>query len=305
MRPDVKKEKRAGWIALSAALVVGALVVMWFSQDDGLSEQLDQVRSAHAAMTGPEPFAQRIAKQQEANEALSRTIEELKRGSGFTAARDFRIEAEDIRKGFNPGYIFKDRFTGVRQKLNDIAAQKHIEYKEDNLNFGFGSDEKVPPDRDAPDLLIMLQLTEKAALIAFNTRTPIVKFNITHGTKKVTGPAGRPPLVREYPLTMEVTATLEDVLWILHALSQVKEPEAGKPSEDYPLVLQDLQISAMNLTEKDEIQVVQAVFKIYGMQFLPPQERGKQGGAKGLTPAATRVPNATASRGNDSTRARP
>ncbi len=290
---------------MSGALMIGGLLAWWFMQDDGLKDQLEAARSAHTKMTGPEVFSERIEKQRAANEALSHTIEDLKSENGFTVSREFRIEPEDIRSGFNPGYIFKNRFTGVRQRLNDIAQQKRIEYKEDNLNFGFGSDEKVPPDRDAPDLLIMLQLTEKAALIAFNTRTPIAKFNITHGTKTVTGPAGRPPLVREYPLTMEITATLEDVLWILHALSQVKEPEPGKPRDDYPLVLQGgLTINGMNPTEKDEIQLVQAVFKIAGMQFLTPQERGgAPSGIRGL--ATQRVPGATAARANDGARARP
>jgi hypothetical protein len=119
--------------------------------------------------------------------------------------------------------------------------------------------------------MTMLQLTEKAVgIVLAANEPPLESFAITHERAVETGPAGRPVLLREYPLTLKVRGSLKDILWILHRLSQFEAD--GK---DYPLILRGLVIQSENAKPKDNIQHLDAVFQLAGMQFLTPEERAR------------------------------
>ncbi len=222
MLPDLSIEQRNSWLVLGGATVV-VLGVLWYVWD-GSGPLGDQVEAAHIARekisgSSKQDMHQRVEQQRQANDELRRTIEKLKGESGFEVFAKFAI----LPSGDQPGYQFKRRFIEVRQALREKAAPRSILYDE---NIGFGSDDKVPDDIQAPYLMAMLQLTEKAITIAINTPSPLYSMSITHGPAVETGPENRPVLLREYPLELKVHGTLKDILWILHRISEVEVPGA-------------------------------------------------------------------------------
>ncbi|MBA3707843.1 MAG: hypothetical protein H0W83_03360 [Planctomycetes bacterium] len=299
MRPDVKKETRAGWLVLAAAVLVSALIVWWFSQDDGSGNQLSVARAQHESMKGPELFTTVLDKQRSANDELRKTIEDLKGELNIQPDPIYTLPAV-LPNGEHKSEFFTRQRYFTRDALRHLAESRSIPFNED---LGFSAGDETPPDKEAPFLLTMLQLTEKAARIAFSTPgAPITKFEISHGVETLTGPAGRPPLVREFPLKMEVTGTLQDVLWILHAFSQIKTSEPDKP-KDFPLILQHLRIKGSNEKPKDQIQLVEATFDIAGMRYLSEEERGGKAGSRAT--GTSRGPAPGPQRPQDNTGARP
>ncbi len=302
MQPDVKQEVRAGWAVLAATLVIGGGILWWFTSDDGLEAQVENARVQHAKLVGREPLAARVEKQAQANQEMSATVEDLKKNTRFTVSRRFTILPEDTVRD-DPGGIFQHRFIEVRQEIMDLRNKRSVTQNED-IDLGFPKGGKPPPDNQAQLMMTMLQLTRRATRIALETPTPIFRFKISNGvtgsrttseSSLLTGPSNRPPLLREYPLTLDVTATLSDILWILHAFSQTPEEikDADDPGE-YPLVLQGLTINSSVTSEDqalkgDAIQLLHAVFHIAGMQFVPQDQRAGGGAVATATPAGGRL----------------
>jgi hypothetical protein len=154
----------------------------------------------------------------------------------------------------------------VQDYCRPKARERSIAYQE---NLGFVKTAKVHKDEDAPYLLAMLQMTRKAADVILSTPSPVQSFKITQLQKQatITGPAGRPPLLREYVLTLNVRGSLSDLLWILHRLAQKEE------ENDYPLIVRGIRIESKNLDPKDSIQQLDAVFEVAAMEFLSEEER--------------------------------
>jgi hypothetical protein len=272
MRPDLARETWTGWGVFAGVALVAGAAMYWFADDDGLAAKLTSAHSAYVGLGGPEPFSEVIAQQRAANLALRRTIDDRKRDTGFTVLRDFRIEPGDLTpgSGITPGYIFKQRFTAVREEIRSLAQPRSVAYEE---NLGFDGNGDVPADKDVPYLLTMLQLTQKACRITLSSNVkPVTFFSITHDKATLTGPDGRPPLIQEYPLTLTVHGDLVDVLRILFLFSQTNQQDS---THDYPLVLQGLDITGGNAKPIDQIQDVNAVFHIAGMRYLTDDERVK------------------------------
>jgi len=274
MRPDLSRDIWTGWGVCAAATVLTGIAIYFFSDDGGLESQLKTKHATYTSLGGQVPFADVIQQQKAANQLLRKTIDDRKRETGFTVARHFRVDPSDIPagSGFTPGYIFQQRFAEVSQEIKDLAFERHVGFEP---NLGFPSNGTVPSDKEVPYLLTMLQLTQKACRIALDKDVkPLTSFSITHGSAQLTGPDGRPNLIQEYPLTLTVTGDLVDVLHILWQFSQVA-PHLANDTEpqDYPLVLQGLDITSNNAKPADQIQDVTAVFKIAGMRYLSDSER--------------------------------
>jgi hypothetical protein len=290
MQPDLKRERRAGWASLAGALVLCGVALGWYSADESLDAQLQSRKADHDRRTGPEPMAEHVAKQEKANQALVANIEELKKGVGFTVTPHFTLKKTDVDAGTQPGTVFNNRFAEVYDEIANKAHDRGIKYEE---FLGFAAEKDTPPGAQVPMLLTMLQLTRRATLIAFATPTPIHEFTIKHDQQpRLTGPKDRPPLQREYGLTMQVKGSLRDVLWILFRLSIADKAPGDQKDWDvgkYPLVLQNLQIDSQNVAEVDPAKIIQqvtATFQIAAIEFLPDDQRAA---------ARTQVGHATAS----------
>jgi hypothetical protein len=171
-----------------------------------------------------------------------------------------------------PGQYFKDTYVEVRDGLRNLARAKNVE-PDEVLGFPDASRKVEYAAGEVPLLLAMLQLTEKALSIMLQAPDPVERYLITHTAPIETGPADRPPLLREYPLRLEVTGSLKTILTILHRLGQIDG------DDDYPLIVRGLTISSENTKARDDVQQLRAVIEIAGMQFLSDAERGE-------TPAA-------------------
>lgn len=267
--PLLQRERVLAWSGiLVAAILAGG--VCWWVADDGsaaaaataASQEMDKVK-------GPVLLSDRLREQKQANQELADSIDALRQGNGFTIGRDFLVP----EKNEQPGQYFNERLLIVQDSLRAKAKDRNIVYQE---RLGFERVVKVPPAEEAEHLLIMLQLTERAASAVIDTPAsikPVDSFAISQPTKgpELTGAAGRPPLLREYPLKITLRAKLPTLLWILHRLAQVDGPGG------YPLIVRKLDISSKNLDPKDEVHSLDAVLEVAGMRFLEADERATAG----------------------------
>lgn len=255
MSPDMSSAARGGIVALLAALLGAGGMVWWtWSDQPAVDERLTAAREASARIAGKEPLKQRVERQRAANVELRANIAELKAQAGFTTAERFKVPPTENEKG----KFFLNRFVDVRQALREKAVARRIESDE---RLGFPPDDKVPPDDEAQTLLDMLQLTEKALTVVLAAPDPVEWFDISHGKPYDTGPVSRPPLLKEYPLTLKLRGSLKTVLWILHSYGTRSE-------RDYPLILRGLNIASSNNRVRDDVQQLEATFELAGMAFL-------------------------------------
>lgn len=261
MSPDISGTQRAGLAALAAAILAAGAMCWWmWSDQPDLDTRLETARTAAAKISGKEPLRLRVDRQRTANAELRTNLGELKNQAGFTINERFRVPPDERE----PGKFFLGRFINVRQELRDKADRQRIERDE---RLGFPPDDRVPPDAEVPQLLAMLQLTEKALTVVLSAEDPVEWFKISHGAPQETGPASRPPLLKEYPLTLEVRGSLKTILWILHRYGQ-------RSDGDYPLIVRGFKINSDNTKAKDDMQQLEATFELAGMAFLSDSERG-------------------------------
>ena len=261
MSPDISGAQRAGLAALLAALVAAAAMIwyMWSDQPE-IDERLATVRAAAGKITGKEPLRARVERQRTANAELRTNLGELKLQAGFTINERYRVPPDERE----PGKFFLGRFINVRQDLRDKAVARRIDGDE---RLGFPPDDRVPADSEVPHLLAMLQLTEKALVVVLEAPDPVEWFKISHAKPQETGPISRPPLLKEFPLTLELRGSLKTILWILHRYGQRSEG-------DYPLIVRGFKIDSDNTKAKDDVQQLEATFELAGMAFLSDEARG-------------------------------
>ena len=275
LRPDLRKPLLSAWLTLGGVTVVCLGLAYWLSDAGDVPQQIETAATEQNKLKGAIDLQQRIGQQKQANENLHKTIDQLKTATGFAPVAPFIVPPNTPQ----PGQYFNEQLAAVQDFCRPKAFSKSIVYQE---RLGFENTAKVPRDEDAPYLLAMLQLTRKAADIILSTPTPVEKFQITQPSRTsiLTGPAGRPPLLREYPLRLEVRASLTDLLWILHTLA--KSDSAG----DYPLIVRGWRIDSKNINPKDEVQQLDAIFEVAAMRFLSDEERTAVG--KNPTPTTGR-----------------
>lgn len=283
-----------GWLTLGGSIVVTALLLYFLQVDEELANSLELKRQSINQKNGAQTVEARLKAEGVAVEELGKTIKELKDRMGFTVQKYYRVAPdEQDEKLRQPGYLFKQRLVEVRGSVRKIARNKSITFDD---ALGFDSGDVVPPDSDAPFLLTMLQLTNKAANIVLTTPSPVTHFSFKaiRVQKPIeTGSANNTVLLREFPLQLTVEGGLEDILSILHRLSKIDEKDAN----DYPLVLQRFSIDSQNFSKRDDIVQLKAVFDIVGMQFLSPEERQRSSGANPSsgTKSSTRPPTSGSS----------
>ncbi len=262
LSPDLRGPIRKSWGVFAGTLVICGAAVAWLADPGELPAQAGAAADKGRAASGPVDLAQRIIEARAANEHLGRTIETLKNGTGFTSVAPFVVPAGHPQ----PGQYFNEQLIKVQDELRPMARERSLQKYPERL--GFELTEKVPDDKDAPYLLTMLQLTKKLGLIVLKTPRPVERFLITQPERSaiVTGPSDRPPLLREYPLRLEVRASLTDILWIVHQLALVEDG-------GYPLVVRGLSVKSSNINPKDDIQQLEAVIEVAGVQFLTEAER--------------------------------
>jgi hypothetical protein len=271
--PRLLRLRLFAWSGLVVATALAAGFV-WLLKDQGEAvAAAARAAEAQREVQGPVRLDERLAEQRKANAELTDSIDRLRNATGFTVGADFLVPPNHQQ----PGQFFNERLLAVQDRLRGKARDRSIVYQE---RLGFERVVAVPKAEDAPYLLTMLMLTEKAASALIETPgdlRPVERFAITQPTKEpqLTGPAGRPPLLREYPLAISVRATLPTLLWILHRLAQ------DEGDNDYPLIVRKLEISSPNQESKDAVKALDAVIEVAGMRFLDLAER-----ATGPTPTA-------------------
>ena len=260
MSPDLSSPRRTGIAALLAALLAAGAMVWWmWSDSPEVALRLEVARDAAKKISGKEVLRDRVAKQRAANVELRENIVKLKGEAGFARKAEFTVPPSENEKG----KFFLNRFVDVRQALREKAQRQRIESDE---RLGFPPDDKVPPGEEAQTLLDMLQLTEKALNVVLSAPDPVEWFDITHGKPYDTGPVSRPPLLKEYPLTLKLRGSLKTVLWILHSFGT-------RNDKDYPLILRGLDITSGNSKARDDVQQIEAVFELAGMAFFAEEGR--------------------------------
>ena len=262
LRPDLSKPLLTAWAAFGGILLLCGGVIWWLADDGDLPTQVTSAEEEVHKLSGPVDLAKRITAQEQANQTLVTTIERLKTDTGLTVTAPFLVPANHPQ----PGQYFNEQLAAVQDFCRPKAQARSIAYQE---RLGFENTAKVPRDEDAAYLLTMLQLTRKAADIVLSTPTPVQSFKISQPLKQavLTGPAGRPPLLKELPLRLDVRGSLADLLWILHHLAQREE------QGDYPLIVRSWRIDSKNINPDDGIQQLDAVFDVAAMQFLTKDER--------------------------------
>lgn len=269
---ELARRQRIRWAVLAALALVCGGALWWFSDDGGLGEALARAEEERRALDGPVVLERRIREQEEANRHLRDTIESLKAGCGFKPAVEFMVPAGHPQAG----QYFNERMLWVQDRLRAKAGERRVQYQE---RLGFERTAKVPTAAETPYLLAMLQVTDKAGAVILDIPEsakipPVERFAITQPQRTAveTGAAGRPPLLREYVLRIELRAQLRTILWVLHRLAQVENER-----DDYPLILRNLKIDGRNFQENAEIQSLDAVIEVAAMQFLTPEERAAAG----------------------------
>ena len=266
--PLLLRERLMAWGGLAGALILSGLAC-WWAADDGTAAAAAAAASAEVAQAkGPVSLVARKRDQEQANKELSESLDALRHAVGFTVGRDFRVPANTVQ----PGLYFNEQFLVVQDRLRAKAHDRNIRFQD---RLGFERIEKVPPAEQAEHLLIMLQLTERAAQAVIDTPAniiPVASFAIVQvkPCPVLTGPTGRPPLLQEYPLQVKLQAKLTTILWILHRLAH----NEGEGS--YPLVVRSLVIDSKNLDPKDDL-VLDATIEVAGMRFLSAEERATAG----------------------------
>ncbi len=311
MKPNVKREQRNGWLVLGAVGIICGGVVGWYASSDDLEAKLRSATSAHQSKLGKELMVNHIKQQKVANEILSQSIDDLKKGTNFTVSPFFKFsDAELSTKVHLTDLWLRDKFSVVVDEINGRARDYSFKEWDEYANIGFSQDPTKSDDEVAYNS-IMLQLTYRAAVICFSlppaggpegSTDHIHSLKITHDTKPhLVGPAGRPALLREYNLKVQVKAPLTEVMWILYRFSDIKpsddlamrQPDLPYDPGTYPLVLQNLTIlgdpkMATEPTKPfDQTLDVDATFDIAAMEFI---EDAKRGSAPASPPAPTAGP---------------
>jgi hypothetical protein len=284
MRPDVSREMTRGWAVLAVAAAL-SLVVGWFAFDDGgLAEQVET--ETGKLPKGATKLTDQVSHSRKANGNLAATIAELKKQVGFTLEKAFEVK-DDPMFTQQPGYYFLTKRNSICARLRKRAQEKGIGEFEEYAGFGRGvhqpPDDTPPKDEQAPDLLRTLQVTDKLVSTCLETPTPLQKLVVLpHGAVKPepVAPPGRPPLFKEYRVTVDVRGSLTDILWILHRLS----PGRDAAADEYPLILKSISITSLNISPIQFIPQLDLHLSVAGMSFLSDAERD----ASGKLPGARR-----------------
>jgi hypothetical protein len=306
MRPAISRERRHGWLAFGLAVLVAGGTLGWLGL--AIIRERDRQEVAARAFTqrqGPFPVSAEVSRRTKNIANLRAVIEEQKKQVGYRAVSPFILEAHPDR-----GYFVRVVYDQLRKEFVELSRRRNVDFEPD-MGFDFPGD-RPPPADEAPHWTVMMQLVSKAVFLALQTNFLEGEQGIRHiridplenGRRVATGPAGRPPLLREYPFTMTVQGSLRDIQWLLHQLSADTPTAAHRefdqllvtltdklrnvvPGLDVktmerhggstgPLIIRGLTISSQNMKPLDQVSQLTAVIQLAGMDFLSSDERREQ-----------------------------
>ena len=114
----------------------------------------------------------------------------------------------------------------MRDNLLQVSINRRIPQYDANLGFNLEGD--TLPDDEANTELVFLQLTARAVQLALGAAEDgFESIAVSHGEVVTTGPKGRPPLLFEYPIELQLRGSLKDMLELLHQLGSDKSTDQG------------------------------------------------------------------------------
>lgn len=286
---DIAKQAQQGWLVLAGAVALCGLLAVLVVPDEPVSDE-PATNESHGQL-----LAELIRTQRAENELLNKNLAELKQGVGFTVKREFEVPEEEMAYSRQPGLFFHDRRNETIQKLDNRAHEKGIAEWDKHLGFatslGGVPSGQPPPNEEADDLLLLLQVTKRVVSICLETPTPLVQIKVlphsllagnTAKLVRTVSPVGRPPLFREYPVSLTLKGTLSDILWVVHRLS----PGVDEAERDFPLVLKAFTLTSDNVDLGKPIPQLSITLTVAGISFLSDKERSAASVAPGHRPAA-------------------
>ena len=295
MAPEVHKERMIGYIALGVAALLSLIFWAWLGSDGKFARQAANEAKRYEANQRESqiPFAELLAQQRDANDRLDVLVEALKTETELKRLHPF-IVPEDYREG--AGFYLKRTYDLVRENLLQASINRRTPDYEQNL--GFDLEGATLPDEQAREQLVFLQLTARAMQLALGAEDGFESISVRHGSAVVTGPKGRPPLLFEYPITLELTGSLKDILQLLHQLGSDQVTDKGwkswveflvdiqrqngtpKPiqptdAEHFPLIVYGLTINSQNTSPVGDINQLNVSISLAGMEFIPEAQRGR------------------------------
>lgn len=283
---DTAKQALQGWLVLAGTVLLCASLAVLVVPDDPIADE-PATNESHGQL-----LAELIRTQRAENELLNKNLAELKQGVGFTVKREFEVPEEEMAYSRQPGLFFHDRRNETIQKLDNRAHEKGIAEWDKHLGFasslGGVPSGQPPPNEEADDLLLLLQVTKRVVSICLETPTPLVQIKVlphsllasngdTAKLVRTVSPVGRPPLFREYPVSLTLKGTLSDILWVVHRLS----PGVDEAERDFPLVLKAFTLTSDNVDLGKPIPQLSITLTVAGISFLTDKERSAASVATG------------------------
>ena len=155
-----------------------------------------------------------------------------------------------------PGAYFKKILDHKRDDFLEIlreSSKRNID-REIPLDLGFSDD--IPPDPQVEDLLKFLFIKDHLLNIALDAGVNTVS-SIEHFDIQVTGPDKDTRFIREYPVKIKMTASLDTTLKILYRLR----------SDNQFLILRNMEIVSDNLDRETRQTDLGVIIDVAGMTF--------------------------------------
>lgn len=304
MRPNLQREHAISWGILALAVVVAVAVGWWLRERAAAaSRAFESAREAYARRIGSHDLAGLVAKVEDAILDMEGQIGELKRLTGFRRLPPFLVPGDSDLRGSYFSFVFNTVF----DELQFLADAKQVAIDGSRIGFADFSGQAVD-EGSLQRWLTMLQLVTKGAWLALSTPDESLEsvevLPLSIGNIVETGPAGRPPLVREYPFSMKVRGSLRAIKWLLWQFSLDertegsfdaklnewlaqrsrelrKEVEVDVPLNDGsvsvgPLILRRITLSSGNTSPRDSVNQLDVTFHLAGMEYVSDADRNER-----------------------------
>ena len=299
MKPNLRPAYQRVGIAAGVSVVLSAILV-WTIWDGGvLADSYEQEKIRYEQTKGSYRLSDLVREYDEAIVNSQDQISDLKNIMDMSEVAPF-IKPERDSGGYI-AYLLRFLHQELQLKAQTFPLQARLGFNDLSTS--------LPSEEEAQGWLTMLQLVTKALFLCAEAPGAIDEVTITKLTTTPipTGPAGRPPLLYEYPFSIEITASLESISWLLQQFSSdARSPgnkdedliewlgmiqrgvvQAGlavtKPEDTQaigPLIVRGFNIEGSRI-EEDRISRLKVTIDLAGMSFIPDSERGDSSGSRG------------------------
>lgn len=251
MRPSLDRERRTAWLVVGLTCLVGGIFLMWWYDWGETSSRLGEAREAYQKRIGRFRLELQRHEQALANELLHQRIVELKSQVGIRETPPYRVPKKATNE--NMGHYWKLLYGATWENLKKRAvAINNLPADDYDTPIGFDKFSRgqgEPTAAQTPYYLTMLQLVTKAVYLAQAAPSGTIRMiridDVDPERVVPTGPAGRPALLREFPFTLKIKGSLQDISWLLHVLcddlrSQQQGEEPAKVHQEFEEWLQNL-----------------------------------------------------------------